>query len=225
MKFEEQLKAKNVVQGTRAITRVTLPLVNSPGPLLVDQPELAEQRARDGHPERIEIVVGMRAITPLEQCEILVGANGYAEQHGVPLEQRNDLNPIYSLGYNLHLLAIACVDPDGDAKDPEPFFGARGNVQSAVEVMLRSPHLTRDSITFLAAHQEAWQDKVSPQAKTIPSDQLWEVMGEMAASTDLGPFLNMRPGMHLQLLRFSVSQLLSLLAQNKPSDSSSSDKS
>jgi hypothetical protein len=224
MNFEQQLKAKNVVEGTRAIKRIVLPLVNSPGPLLTDQPELADQRARDGHPERIEVVVGIRALTPIESDEVDVGANEYAAERNVPESMRNGLNPTYSLGFNLHVLARACVDPDSDPKNPVPFFGAPGDITGAIERILKSTHLSRDSIIYLAQHQESWQDQVSPQVTTMSPEKMWELMEEVAASTDLGPFLHLRLGMLQRFTQFLVGQLLISLARNLPSDSSSSDK-
>lgn len=219
MNFEQALKAANVAKGARAIKRVKLPLVNSPGPLLPDQPELAEQRARDGVPERSEIDVGVRAMRPSEFEQVIVGALEYAKARGVTEEP---LSPIYSLGYRYTLLAITLVDPDSDPKDPEPFFGKRGDVASAIEAMRSSDHLTDDSLMFLAEHQDAWQQQVSPTANRLAPAQLWVLMKEVAASTDASPFLQLRVGMQWQFVQFLVSQLSIARTDSLPTPSDSS---
>lgn len=214
------MKFKDVAKGTRAITRVKLPLCNSPGPLLADQAELAAQRAVDGHEERSDVDVGIRALKPGEFRDVIERAQDYARSKG--LEHFDDRNPVYSLAYNLNLLALACVDPDSDPKDPEPFFGTRGDPESAIAQILDSDHLTRDSILFLAEHQESWQDAVAPQATKIGPEQLWEVAGKLVAEGDGRTFLGLRPGAQLQCARFLASQCLSLLMPSSQSDSASS---
>lgn len=229
MNFQEQLKAKlklsNVAKGTRAIKKVLLPVVNTPGRMLVDQPELAAQREANGNPERDDFVIGLRALRPDEFETIVCRADQYASKHSVDPAFRNERNPIYSLGYTYNLLAITCVDPDGDPDDPAPFWGPRGDIDAAVETIRKCDHLSRDSLLYLAELQEAWQDQVSPQAKTLTPTQLYELMGEVAASTDASPFLALRPGMQWQLVRFINGLYLSLLTANSPSDSTSSESS
>lgn len=218
------MKLKDVpLKGTRAITRVPLPLCNTPGSLLEDQPELAAQRAQDGDPDRSEVEVGIRALNPGEFATVIERAHEYATTRGITM--LDERNPVYSLGYTLNLLALACVDPDSDPKDPDPFFGTRGNVQSAIDEMLASDHLTRDSLLYLSEHQEAWQDKVSPQATKIGAEKLWALAAEVAASNDARPFLALRPGMQWRLVHFLASQWLSLLSSNSPSGSDSAETS
>lgn len=221
MNFQEQLKAANVAKGKRAITRVKLPVVNTPGPWLGDQPELAEQRAKDGVPERVSLTVGLRAATPGEFETVLERTLKYVLEKGMTAaDPRSDM---YSIRFNLNLLAITCVDPDADADDPRPFWGERGDIDGAIETMRTSDHLTRDSILYLAQHQEAWQDQVSPSALRLSSEQLWILMKEVAASTDISPFLELRVGMQWQLVRFLVSLLSTAQTDNSPTPSGSSE--
>lgn len=213
-------KLSDVMRGTRAITVVKLPLCNTPGRLLADQPELEAQRDRDGHPDRLEIDVGIRALTPGEFALVLERALTMAKARGVDEKHCDALNPIYSFAYNVNLIAIACVCADSDPADPEPFFGKKGDHESAVQEILSSEHLTRDSIAYLAEHQEAWQDAVAPQATKISAEGLWELVGSLVQG-DTRAFLELRPGMQLKLALFMAHQLLSSLMPSSQSGSDS----
>lgn len=215
----------------RAVKKIKLPLVNTPGPYQADLPELAEQRAKDGNPERAEVELGIRVLTAGEFETVLVRARDFAKRRDV--EVIDDRDPIYSLGYSLNLCAIACVDvapvgADGkpiafDPADPPPFFGKRGNIDSAIEEMCSSPCLTRDSILYLAEQQEAWQTEQAPQATRLGEEELWKLAGEVAASNDPSPFLRLRVGTQLQLLRFLVSHWWTSQNSNSSLDSTSAE--
>ncbi len=219
MNFEEQvLRLGTVVGGTDIIREVELPLANSPGRLQPDQPEL--EAARGG--ARQTVRVGIRALTPGESEEVSAAAHREAVERGV--SDPDDRNPIYSQRYNLHLCARACVDPDSPpGTTPRPFFGA--NVDAAIEKMRTSTLLTRDSIIFLAEHQELWQDQVSPSVGTISDEKLYQSMGEVAASKDASPFFDLRPYTRFKLTQFSASLCLRLLARSSFSDSDSVESS
>lgn len=233
MRFSQvqKLKFGNVAKGTRAAKPVVLPLVNTAGPYQSDPPEAAAQRAIDGHPERAEIRLGVRAITPGELATILERAAEYARARKAEIDDRNS---IYSLAYNLNLCAIACVDidPVDDAGNPipfdpanaQPFFGT-GDIDSAIREMLESAHLSPDTIQYLAAEQEAWQDEVSPLATKLSPEQLWKIIGEVASSSDASPFLKLRLGTLLQCMRLLVSQLLSAQMDSSHSPSEQSESS
>ncbi len=77
-----KLKFGTAKKGTRAIKAVELPLVNSPGDYVADQPELAAQRAADGRPERQTVRLGIRALNPGEDGEVQDGALEYARKRG-----------------------------------------------------------------------------------------------------------------------------------------------
>ena len=224
-------KFSQVARGTRAIKPIKLPLVNTPGPYQPDLPELAAQRAKDGASERVEVDLGIRVLSPGEFDELLIRAREFAKQRNV--ETIDDRDPIYSLGYSLHLCAIACVDINPvddqgkalpfDPADPPPFFGVKGNPDSAVEEMLKSPCLTRDSILYLAELQEAWQTEQAPQATRLGTEELWKLAGEVAASNDPSPFLRLRVGTQLQLLRFLVAHWWTAQSSSSSSDSTSAE--
>ncbi len=203
------MKLQDVVAGTRAIKRVRMPLINCPGELQVDQPELKEQRKADqgettaGQPY---VEVGLRAMTGEEYADVLSRAHSFSLSRGI--EKPDETSPIYNLGVAVYTCAVACVDPDSDPRKPQRFFGT-GTVESAADELLKSPHVGRDVITYLHEQQEAWQDQVNPQALKLDLVQMWKLVGEVADSA--GPLLNMRPGMRAIFTTFTAR-----LAVNSP---------
>lgn len=209
------MKLKDIIQGTRAIHRVRLPLVNVPVGDAAALPELAAQRERDqaaAPPGQAafsagEIEVGLRVLLGIETQEALKRALSYAELHGSKNPGPGD--PLYDFGLRLYTVALAAVDPDSDPRDAEPFFGNRGDPQSGVDDILNSPHIGRDGILYLSEQQEYWQDLCSPQPLKLTPEQLWEKVGEVAASRDGRPFFGLRPGLQWVLARFMAGQLVS----------------
>jgi hypothetical protein len=209
------VKLKDIIQGTRAIHRVRLPLVNVPADDATAPPELAAQRARDqaaAPPGQAAfssgyVEVGLRVLLGVETQEVLKRAQSYAEQHGSKTPNPGD--PLYDFGLRLFTVAIAAVDPESDPRDAEPFFGNRGDAQSGVDDILDSPHIGRDGILYLSEQQEYWQDLCSPQPLKITPEKLWEKVGEVAASRDARPFFGLRPGLQWVLVRFMAGQLVS----------------
>ena len=135
------MKLRDIINGHRAIKRVALPLVNRPSPLAEQVPELDAQRAVDGGPSEVE--VGIRVLTGLELATVYEKAGEFAKARNVSADQLNDRNPIYNLGCSVYTCALACVDPDTAAADPDPFFGERGDVESAALELLSSHHIGR----------------------------------------------------------------------------------
>lgn len=209
------MKLKDIMAGTRAIHRVRLPLVNVPSSEAVAHPELAEQRARDqaADPRGLAafsagyIEAGVRVLLGRETREALKRARAYAETNGSKTPVPGD--PLYDFGLRLYLVALATVDPDSDPRDPDPFFGERGDIESAVTAILESPHIGRDGILYLSEQQQAWQDLLNPQELRVSPERLYELVAEVATSPDAGPFWRLRPGMQWVLARFMASQLLS----------------
>lgn len=212
-------KLSSIAKGNRAIKKVALPLVNVPNFLSPDVPELAAQRESDraaaienGEPANPdEVIVGLRVLTLEELTTVYEKAGDFARKRGV--KEPNDTDPIYSLGISVYLCAIACVDPDSDVKDPDPFFGKRGDPESAALELLASPHIGRDGIAYLAETQEAWQDMCNPRANKVPPSVFYESIVALADKDPdiaLRTFLGCRAAMHFRLLRTMAGLLVNL---------------
>lgn len=228
------MKLKDIIAGTRAIHRVRLPLVNVPSGAVDAHPELTEQRARDqaAAPEGQAafsvgyVDVGLRVLLGIESQQTLKNAEAYALRNGAKNPGPGD--PLYDFGLRLYTVALAAVDPDSDPKNPEPFFGERGNIESAVDEILHSPHIGRDGILYLSEQHESWQDMLNPLVLRLSLEQMWTKVGEVAASRDARPFLELHPATRWIFTRFLASQLLSSLdpksssGANSPSESSPS---
>lgn len=220
------MRLSDIPKGFRAIKRVALPLVNVPSQFSADVPELNEQRARDcadavaaGEPViPDEVMVGLRVLTVDEMVTVYEKAGEFARKHGVT--EPNESNPIYNVGVSIYVSALACCDVDSDPKDPMPFFGKRGDIESAALELLSSPHIGRDGIAYLAEQQELWQDMANPRANRIPPQKHYETIVQLADSDvnrALKGFLALRPGMLFHLMRSMAVQLLSLLNQKSSS--------
>jgi len=195
-----------VTKGHRAIKRVRVPLVNVQATFSAAVPELDAQRARDGAGQTGH-EAGVRVLTVGELAIVYEKAGKFARDRGV--SEPNDTDPIYNLGYSVYLCAIAYVDPDSDVADPEPYFGSRGDVESAAAQIISSPHIGRDGIAYLAEQQEAWQGQVSPQTRHMPAHRLHELTEQLANEEAAErTFLGLGPGMRF-LYVHSMAKLLS----------------
>lgn len=215
-------KLSDIMKGHRAIKKVALPLVNVPSPFTPDAPELAAQRESDkalatanGEPAiPDEVIVGLRILTLNELTTVYQKAGEFALSRGV--KDPNETDPIYNIGVSIYTCAIACVDPDSDVKNPEPFFGTRGDIESAARELLDSIHIGRDGIVYLAEQHEAWQDLCNPQANKIPPSRFYEGIVSMAdddPDVALKTFLAWRPGMRFRSACFLAKLLKTLLSE------------
>jgi hypothetical protein len=218
-------KLSDIAKGNRAIKKVPLPLVNVPAFLSADVPELAAQRESDraaaiekGEPAvPDEVMVGLRVLTQGELTEVYEKAGDFARKHGV--KEPNETDPIYNIGLSVYTCVMACVDPDSDPRDPEPFFGARADLESGALELLASPHIGRDGIAYLQETQEAWQDMCNPRASKVPPSVFYDSIVSLADKEQdvaLRTFLGYRPAMHFRLLR-TMAGLLVNLQQGKSS--------
>jgi hypothetical protein len=231
------MRLRHIPAGTRAIKRVVLPRVNVPGPALPDQPELAQQRDSDraaldpnappDSPPGASVIsepeVGLRVLTGGESAMVIQKAGEYARANG-GTGALDD--PLYGLGIQAYTLALACVDPDTDPKNPDPFFGEVGDLtlESAAQEILSTPHLGRDGIVFLYEAQELWQDMCSPQAHKIGAQEFMRVIGETVATGDPRGFLALRPGTRFSCFH-SMAQLYLSSQMDKSGTGSSSPES
>lgn len=215
------MRHRDIIQGTRAIKRVPLPLVNVRSSALPDLPELAEQRARDqaaaspgsAPPDAPAPEVGLRVLTGAELRTVAEKAREFAKN-----DKATEEDPLYALGKSVYTLALACVETDpADPRNPLPFFGEPGDVDSAAREILDSVHLGRDGITYLAEAQELWEDMCNPQAFKVSGQRMGELIGEIAADSDVRRFLSLGPATRWILLR-----TMAVLLANLQSGSSSS---
>jgi len=214
-----------IMAGTRAIRRVECPIVNVPGPLQADQPEMAQQRAANTAaaqpgqappvaPPTVE--VGLRVLTGEETSFVYEKAWAEAQRKGCPKPDETD--PVYALALSVWTLAVACVDPDSEPAKPELFFGS--TPAEAAAAIYASPHLGRDGIAYLCEQHEVWQDLCHPQAKNAGFGQIWERVTE-ALTDDPRFFLQMRPALRWSFVRFMASLLATLLPDKSTPGSSS----
>lgn len=222
-----------IFAGTRAIHRVEFPLVNLPGALQADQPELAAQRAENmaaAQPGQAPPVapptpeVGVRVLTGEETAEVYQKAWADAQKRGATKPDETD--PVYALALSVWTLAYACVDPDSKPADPEPFFGwglsgsARPTPEQGAAEIYASTHLGRDGIAYLAEAHELWQDLCHPQGLKLEPEQVWVRVVE-AVGDDPRFFLRMRPGLRWNLLRSMANLLVASLPDKSALGSSS----
>ncbi len=215
-------KLSSILKGHRAIKKVALPLVNMPSIVSPDVPELTAQRESDaaqgGEPaNQNEIQVGLRVLTLDELATIYQKAGDFARERGV--KEPNETDPIYALGLSIYTCAVACVDPDSDVKNPDPFFGTRGDLESAARELLESVHIGRDGIAYLTEQHENWQDACNPQANRVSPHQFYDLIVEMADDNPdkaLKTFLALRPGLRLRFATF-MAKLLKTLHSDKSS--------
>ncbi len=214
-----------VAAGARAIKRIDLPLVNVPCSLLPDIPELMEQRKKDAEAAASQgapvvpatVQVGLRVLTGDETLLIESLTNKMAESRGCKAFEETDA--IFNMAKSLYTIAIACVDPDSDPKNPEPFFGDRcktpaETAEKCVQHILASPHIGRDGIIYLAEQQELWQDLCNPALLKMSPEQMFAMVGEVAASADA--LLKLRPGMRSIFARFMAVLLTSYSLDKSP---------
>ena len=129
------MKASHWLKGRRAIKTVPLPL--------------AKQADRSGSiggvgspPTDAEApVVGLRALGPIEHEGIMQRAHADARAAG--LEKPTEEDEAYRYYKALHLVVVACVDPDSPE---EPFF------DGGLQQLRDSAELGRDGIAWLAEH-------------------------------------------------------------------------
>jgi hypothetical protein len=231
------VKLKDIIAGTRAIYRVRLPLLNVPPAEAAALHEPAADpgaRTQAAAPQgqaafsvdQASVEVGLRVLSGIETEELLKRAQAYAERNGSKRPVPGD--PLYDFGLRVYTVALAAVDPDSDPKNPEPFFGERGNLESAVSAILESPLIGRDGILYLSQQHEDWQDLLNPEVRKLSLQQLWEKVGEVAASNDASPFFRLQPGLRWIFARFMATQLVSspdlkfLFGSDSPGESSSS---
>lgn len=218
------MRLKDILAGTRAIHVVPLPIMKAPTTTLVAMPGLVEQRADDTAAARPEQAppavpapqVGLRVLTGEETGEVCEKAWAWAKAKGATGPTEDD--PIYSIAVKVYTCAIACVDPD----EPRAlFFG--DSLEQAAENLRASELVGRDGIVYLAEQHESWQEICAPQIARMAPEQFMQKVGEVAASPDGSPFLELQPGLRVIFARTMACTLLDLLTRRSEPGSSSAD--
>lgn len=217
------MKLKDILQTPRAIHRVRLALLNVPPAPGQERVQAAAPTGEAAFGVRDSVDVGLRVLLGRETERVLECAQAYAERHKAKRAEPGD--PLYDYGFRLYTVALSAVDPDSDPKDPEPFFGSKGDLESAVDEILSSPFIGRDGILYLSEQQEHWQDALNPSPLKVSPERLYELVVEVATSRDARPFWELRPGMQWVLARFMAGQLVSSPEQRFFSGASSPESS
>jgi len=198
-------RLRSILRGTRQIRSIEIPLKN-----------LMESDA----PARV--TVGLAVQSGDDYAVILKGATKFAIDRG---GEPKDGSELYDYGKAVYTIAITCVDPESDPQHPIPFFGDSDNpsVEERVSCILSHPNIGRDTILFLAEHQDVWQDECSPQGdgkRDRTPEEYYQMLAEVAAE---GPLAVMRlsAATRLKLVLFSVNLLHSLPMLNSISGSPS----
>lgn len=193
-----------LIEGTRAVKIIDMPLANVPHGL---QKGTAEQaRERDLNPEAYKpLKVGFRALLPFERERVLQLASVRAKEKG---GEATEGNPLFRHALAVYTVAAAAVDSDPPpGEEPKLFFG--DTIEQAAEKIRTSKHLTDDIVFFLREQQEAWQDEINPQALTLASDEMFEATKRAADEESGVDFLRlMRGGMLLRFTQLLACQLL-----------------
>ena len=196
-------KFKDRQQGTRARKAIVLPL---PGAVFNDE---------TGQWEGPSDTLDVRAIRPDEHTEIVANARKFAIENG--LEDPRDGDELYERGRWLHTLAIACVDHDAAADDPNPpkYFASWREIHESSDL---SPEL----VSYLFQAQRLWQDGVSPLRKDLTEGEYVAALAQ-ASRGDFDFFLSMRPATQLSFVRTLADRLSTLIRDLSPSSSLSED--
>jgi hypothetical protein len=186
-------------KGTRAIKRVTCPVVNVSIDAKMDPTEAPSQ-----------FECGVRVLSVQEQEDVYEKALARTKRLGG--EEGPESN-LYNLSLQLYTIAAAYVDPDSDPGAAKLYFG--DTIEQAAEAVLKSELLSRDSLAYLAEVQELWQDQCNPQTAPSKAEMLRCI--EETAKNATFP-LSLRPGARLTLQHTTAVLLMSLL-NGKSTDS------
>jgi hypothetical protein len=185
-------RLRSILRGTRQIRTVKIPLKNM---VEADTPTSVD--------------VGLAIIG--DYTPILEGAARYAKEHS---GEAKDGNEIYDYGKAVYTVAICCVDAESDPANPRPFFGDSDNpsVEERVSDVLSHPNIGRDTVMYLAEHQDLWQDECSPQgdgARNRTPEEYYQLIAEVASEGPLA-FLRLSAGSRLKLVTFTANLLATL---------------
>jgi hypothetical protein len=188
------------MKGTRAIKRVTCPVVNVSAEAKADSTEVLPS-----------FECGTRVLSVSEQEDVYAKALERTKRLGG--EERED-SALYNLSLQLYTIAASYVDPDSDPAHPVLYFG--DTVEKSAENILKSELLSRDSMAFLAECHEVWQDMCNPQ-RSPKREEMHQYIQEVA--NDASAFLRMQPAARLTFAHSLCVLALSLQTDKLPDSS------
>lgn len=189
-----------IIKGTRARKRVTLPLAGASC-----DPATLEWKGA-------VVELDLRALSPLERAEVTAAARAFAVEKGVA--DPNADEALYVQGLMLHTLAVACIDAESPEDAPRPFF------DGGFEQLYKTEALSTDHIAYLYELQEMWEDEVSPRVNTVKAADLIATTLK-AASGDAYFFVRLRPSTRWSCFRTMAARLLDSLTRSSGPGSSS----
>lgn len=145
-------------------------------------------------------------LTGTEDAEVLSFAASYARDKGATEAKPGD--PLYDLGFMAKAVALGVRHPDSRA----PFFA------SAAAVL---DELPRETLVYLFAMVEDWQDSCSPSVRKATQDDLLVGVTALAlGGTEAERFFDrLSPGMRRTYALFMARRLFDSLAPKSPTTS------
>lgn len=149
-----------------------------------------------------------------EEAEALSFAESYAREHGI--KSPSPGMPLYDLGMQIKTLELSMLDVDSPPSARLRFFGSTKEVES----------LPRETIVYLFAIVDDWQDQCSPMSHKINDDSLYATIHKLGTG---GPdaerfFDSCGPGLR-RIFTLSMARLLVTLLGPKSSPSGSTGES
>jgi len=185
-----------ISKGTRAIKRVTCPIVNAQA----RANDASAQATADTSDAPPHFECGVRVLRVDEIEEVYQKALARTKRLG---GEESDTSALYNLSLQLYTIAAAYVDPDSDPAAAKLYFGE--TVDDAVENILKSELLSRDTLAYLAEVQEKHQDSCNPQSDP-KREEMWRCIEEGAKNADF--FLWLRPSTRIFCLHTMANMLL-----------------
>jgi len=129
--------------------------------------------------------VDVRVLGADEDIDIAADSVKFAKSKGIESPAPGD--EVYDRAERALTLLRACVDHESPEEAPVPFF-------ASLDEILTSPDLARDHIAYLVEEQVRWQEECSPRRRTLSTAE-YIVAVAKSAEGDMGPFVNMVPGL------------------------------
>jgi hypothetical protein len=193
MKYSQIATFANIIKGKRAELAGSYPVIGEKGP--------------------VEIPVLLVPLGAAEEAERLEFASAYAARKGAP-DAKAD-HPLYELAYMAKTIEIGVLDPDSPDTARERHF-------ASVDEIL-SDDFPRETLAYLFAAQDAWQDQTSPSVRKLSDEQMFAaalIVGK-GGSEGEAFFDRLSPGTQRRFALTMAVQLHPLLAQRFGSGSPS----
>jgi hypothetical protein len=144
-------------------------------------------------------------LTGTEEADALSFAVKYARDKGAAELKAGD--PLFDLGFMAKTLTLGVRTPEGG-----PMFASPASLLDA---------LPRETMLYVWALLEDWQDACSPSVRKVTDEQLWVGAAALATGGSEGErfFDRLSPGMRRTYTLFLASQLFASPGRRSPSSS------